>query len=98
LSNDRRNPKKELKRSDIIKVGNHKYLIFSKEKDGLEVLPIDLLFELDEPVDVIPKMKISYDSLTNYQKTDKNEIFYLINQKNPLIKRALKNFFKDEEK
>jgi hypothetical protein len=98
LRNNRANSKEKLKRSDIIKIGNNKYLIFSIEKDELEVLPIDHLLELDEPADVIPKMKISYSSLTDYEKVNKTEILYLINQKNPLIKRALKNFFKDEEK
>jgi hypothetical protein len=86
-----------IERADIIVVGNHKYVIHKITRKNIELLPIDLLLESDESIDLIPKLTISQESLSSYTKVDNYELLYLLNQKNPLIVEALSYFLENAE-
>lgn len=90
--------KKDLKlqRSDIIIIENYKYLIYSLNKDNVELLPIDAILN-GEDIPVVPRIIMDYSHLEQHSKVDRFELFCLMDQNNPLIKIALENFLKDEE-
>lgn len=85
----------DLQSSDIILLGNQKYIVYSLKKDIIELLPITLLLDGENP-DIIPKIIIPYASLEKYSKIDKYELFCLINQNSPLIKEVVENYLKNE--
>ena len=85
-----------LQRSDIIIIGDYKYLIYSLKKENVELLPISDILN-GEDISVIPKILACYASLEEHSKVDRFELFCLMDQNNPLIKIALENFLKDEE-
>jgi hypothetical protein len=85
---------KDLKVSDIIIFNNYKYLVCDVKKTMIKLLPIDLILQSDDynPL-LIPKFEILNINLESYIKTDNEELFYLLNQKNDVIKKILEKYF-----
>ncbi len=91
--------KKSLKKTDLIKIGDYKYLIYKCRKDSFEILPIDKMLNGSDAIsDFIPKISICKDILINYEKLDSFEILCLLNQSNPLVKEMLELFLDRESK
>lgn len=85
-----------LKKNDVVKVGNYKYIVYRFRKDNVELIPIDNMLESDDPVKFVPKMTIEKCLLTNHKKLDNWILFYLLNQTNPMIKEVLEKFLEKQ--
>lgn len=90
------NPNGTIKRSDIIMVGSHKYVVHKITRKTVELLPIDLLLETDKKIDLVPKLVMPIENIPEYTKVDSHELLCLLNQKNPLIIEALRYYLENE--
>jgi hypothetical protein len=91
--------KKTLRKTNLIKIGEYKYLIYRCKKHSLEIVPVDgFLNDPKNMSDFVPIINISKDHMANYEKLDDYEILCLINQKNPLIKGLVQNFLDKQSK
>jgi len=87
----------KLNKLDIILINEYKYIVYRVTRKSVELLPISNLLGRERPIDVIPKISIDIDSLGPYEKIDRYEILYLLNQTNPLIIESLEYFFENEK-
>ena len=89
---------RSFKKHDIIKIGKYKYVIFNLKKEDVELLPIDDMLTKDEIIEFIPKITIKKENIAHHQRLDNFEIFYLVNQSNPLIKKVVEGFLDSKHK
>lgn len=82
--------------ADIVMVQGYKYLIYALARNHAVVLPIDNILKGKE-MKVIPKIEMDYTSLQEHVKIDQFELFCLLNQTNPLIKKTLEQFLDNEK-
>lgn len=87
-----------LKKNDIIKVGNYKYVIYKFGKEEAELIPIDDMLEETNKKTIVPKIKINNKKLHNSQKLDRYELLWLINQPYPLIREIVESFLRQESR
>ncbi len=83
------NIRKDLKIYDMIKIGERKYLVLTLKKEKITLLPIDNFLKEGGEGEMITKLSLKYEVLNEYQKIDQTDLLYLLNEKNPLIKKAL---------
>lgn len=87
-----------LKKNEIIKIGQHKYVVYKFGRESVELIPIDLMLQGEEESSLVPKIKVKKVLLTKYQKMDNYELLWLVNQKNPLIKEVVCDFLDKQSK
>jgi hypothetical protein len=87
-----------LKKNEIIKIGDYKYVVYKFGKDSVELIPIDTMLDGTEESSLVPKIKVRKTNIKKYQKMDNYELLYLVNQKNPLIKEVIYSFLEKESK
>lgn len=93
------NIKKSLKRYEIIKLGSQKYLVWMLKTNYAELLPISsILDESIKALPFIPKMKIEYSSMVGHKKINEYELYCLMSNKHPLIKKAIEEFLNERKK
>jgi hypothetical protein len=87
-----------LKKNDVLKIGRYKYIVYKISKGNIDLLPMNPMLESDHPLDFIPKIRAEVCKLKNHEVVDNYELFYLLNQKSPLVKEVLNSFFENERR
>ena len=87
-----------LKKNDIIKVGEYKYVIYKFGKEEAELIPIDDMLEETNKKTIVPKLKVNNKKLYSSQKMDRYELLWLINQPHPLIREVVESFLRQESR
>lgn len=85
-----------LKRNDVVRFGEYKYVVYKSTRQYLELLPIDTMLNGDEVVYFIPKITLKKSDVVEHEKVDNFELMYLLNQTNPLIKEILEEYLESE--
>ena len=88
-----------LKKTNLIKIGQNKYLIYRCKKESFEIVPIDGFLDNSKySTDFVPIINISKNNIISYERLDDYEILCLVNQKNPLIKGLVEKFLDNQSK
>jgi hypothetical protein len=81
-----------LKKHDVVRVGKYKYVVYKFGRSSVDLIPIDVMLDGDEPVPVVPKMTVDKNLLVKHEKLDSIELLFLLNQTNPLIREVLEDY------
>ncbi len=84
--------KHKFKKADIILIDTRKYIIYDLKKDYVELLSIE---DINESPDFILKFKIAKNILNCGKRLDQEQLLWLINVQNPMIKKVLEIYLKD---
>lgn len=82
----------KLKKNDLIQIEDEKFLVVSMNKLHVELLPMNVFFD-DNLVggDSNLKFKIRKVCLHEYEILDSFELLYLLNETNPILKKAIQD-------
>jgi hypothetical protein len=85
-----------LKKNDLVKIGEYKYIVYKFRRGQVELIPIDNLLDSEDQVNFVPKITIGKQHLMNHSKLDNLILFYLLNQQNPLIREVVEDFLENK--
>jgi|TARA_R110001583_G_scaffold16234_12_gene66265 hypothetical protein len=92
---------RDIKARDLVELktiyqdrANYLVLQVLKNKLSIRALPIGSLIGMDDAV-AIPALDIPFYMIKGYRKIDKSSLLFLINQNNPHIIKAVKDFIKE---
>lgn len=87
----------DVKKSDIILIEKVKYLVCNTSKSKIFLLPIQPILDGETESNLIPQISIDRNQLREYTLSDKFDLFYLIGDKNSLVRSTLQCFFDNEK-
>ena len=82
---------------DLIMLNDQKFLITKIGKTQVDIFPIDIFLEDDIEDKLILKLSVEHSIVNQSQKLDSCDLLYLINESNPIIKRALHELFYERD-
>lgn len=89
--------KMPFKKSDLIKINNHKYIIYAVGYKFTTLLPINILLSSSESIELVPRIEVLTNQLTEDMLiVDKSELLYLANQNNQYIKEMLEVYLNEK--
>jgi hypothetical protein len=93
--------KKKLKKTDLIKIKEEKYLIVDSTGENYTLLPVSIIIDGDLPDDfkefLLPQLNIAksfFNDNKDIEVLDDYEKLMLLNSKNQVVQKTLKKFLK----